>query len=472
MNYLDHFREIAKIPHGSGNTDRICDFLYNFAIENGCLAKKDEHNNLYILKAAHPDYADHPGVILQGHMDMVAVKDADCQKDMKTQGLDLYEEDGYLAAQGTSLGGDDGIAVAYIMDIITGDYKSPMIEAIITDSEEVGMLGATGFDASKVQSKRMINIDQEEEGIFVVSCAGGAHIAINIPTNKTVEKGLRYRISVEGLMGGHSGIEIHKKRGNAIKVLNDELCKLYEKVDFKLVEINGGEADNAIPTSCYADIMLTEDSNPLILNEVKKLNGEEFYFGDGEQPDVARINVNLLGDEDFIVFDDESTGRILSIIKESPNGVIAMDDNDQSFVRTSLNIGIVRTLEEKVVVDILLRSSIDAEKNALKFELCKLAKKYDSLVDIDGDYPGWAYKSDSALRDTMVQVYEKLNLCKPRCEAIHAGLECGIFASKIEGLDCISIGPDIEHIHTAKERLDLKSAKRCFDLLVETLSML
>ncbi|MCR4787421.1 MAG: beta-Ala-His dipeptidase [Lachnospiraceae bacterium] len=472
MNYLDHFKELAKIPHGSGNTDKICSYLYDFAIENGCLAKKDDHNNLYIMKPAHPDLADRPGVILQGHMDMVAVKEPGCEKDMKTEGLDLYEEDGFLCARGTSLGGDDGIAVAYIMDILTGEYKAPMIEAVITADEEIGMIGANAFDAKDVKSKRMINIDQEEEGIFVVSCAGGSHVAINIPTQKLIESGLRYRIEVKGLKGGHSGIEINKPRGNAIKILSDELCKLYERVDFKLIDISGGEADNAIPKSCYADIMLTDDSNQLILNEVKKLNGEDFNFGDENDYDSAYLSVSLLGDEDYIVFDDESTGKVLSILKEAKNGVISMDENNEDFVQTSLNIGIVRTDEENVDIDILVRSSVEAEKNALVFELCKLAKKYDSLTEIDGDYPGWAYRSDSPLRDTFVEVSEELGLCKPKCEAIHAGLECGIFASKIEGLDCISVGPTIEKIHTTEERLNIASADRCFKLLTGVLEKL
>ena len=472
MNYLDHFKEICKIPHGSGNTDAICEYLYNFAIENGCLAKKDENNNLYIVKEAHPDYRDCPGVIIQGHMDMVAVKEPGCTKDMKNEGLDLYEEDGYLKARGTSLGGDDGIAVAYIMDLLTGDYKAPKIEAIITDGEEIGMIGATAFDASDVTSNRMINIDQEEEGIFVVSCAGGIHAHISIPTGKSVESGTRFRIEVSGLKGGHSGIEIHKKRGNAIKLLAEELCKLHEHIDFKLIEINGGEADNAIPSSCYAEIMLTDDVNPILFNEIKKLNGEEFYFGTEEDMDHASISVTALEDQDYIVMDDESTCRVLDILREAKDGVIAMDENDPSFVQTSLNIGIVRTEEESVSIDILIRSSIDAEKNAVMFELCKLAKKYDAFTNIDGDYPGWAYRADSPLRGKLVAAYEKEYLCKPKCESIHAGLECGIFASKINDLDCVSVGPTIEKIHTPEEKLNIASADRCFRFLIRALEEL
>ena len=356
-----------------------------------------------------------------------------------------------------------------MVDILTGDYKAPRIEAIITDGEEIGMVGATAFDASDVSANRMINIDQEEEGIFVVSCAGGIHAGIKIPTTKSVEPGTRFRIEIKGLKGGHSGIEIHKKRGNAIKLLADELCKLREHIDFKLIEINGGEADNAIPSNCYADIMLTEGTNPILFNEVKKLSGEEFYFGTEDDMDYASISVTTMEDQDYIVFDDESTLRVLNILREMKDGVIAMDENDPSFVQTSLNVGIVRTNEENVEADILIRSSIDAEKNAVMFELCKLAKKYDSLTDIDGDYPGWAYRTDSPLREMMVEAYEKEYLCKPKCESIHAGLECGIFASKIDGLDCVSIGPTIEKIHTTEERLDLKSADSCFKFLIHVL---
>ncbi|MCR4990133.1 MAG: beta-Ala-His dipeptidase [Lachnospiraceae bacterium] len=469
MNYLDYFKEICKIPHGSGNTDKISEYLYNFAIENGCTAKRDDHNNLFIIKEAYPGYEDHEPVILQGHMDMVAVKEPGCDTDLKNEGLDLIEEDGFLSAKGTSLGADDGIAVSYIMDLITGVYKAPRLEMIITDSEEIGMLGATAFDASHVKGKRMINIDQEEEGIFVVSCAGGIHTAIRIPTEKNVESGIRYRIEVKGLKGGHSGIEIHKKRGNAIKLLADELCKLYRIVPFKLVEITGGAADNAIPTGAYADIMLTDDTNPILLNEVKKLHGEEFYFGTEEDIDMASISVSVTGDENYIVFDDLSTCCVLDILKKLPDGVINIGDGS---VCTSLNVGIVATNEEDVTVDILLRSNKEDEKRQLMDRLCQLANEYGANIDNDGDYPGWAYDPDSPLREKMCEIYESLFLCKPKCESIHAGLECGIFASKIPGLDCISMGPDIAKIHTWEERLDLSSAERCFNLLVKTLESL
>ena len=471
--YLEYFYEIASIPHGSGNTYRISDYLKHFAQENGFYVRQDENDNIVIIREAHPDYTDHPPVILQGHMDMVTVKENTCHKDMKSEGLDLYVEDGKLMARGTSLGGDDGIAVAYILDILSGDYKAPRIEAVITVDEEVGMLGASALDTSDLTARRMINIDQEEEGIFIASCAGGARVDIDIPVNKSVYEGPAYTISVSGLKGGHSGTDIDKKRGNGINILASELCKLSEKLDFNLVEINGGVADNAIPNEVTARIMLTGDNaNSLFEGMILALNGMELYFGDEVNFDRALISISKDKWQELIALDIPSTKNALKCISSIPYGIQAMSEENPSMVETSLNPGILISDEDFIRVSTSVRSSVDAEKKALIFKLISLAREYKASYDVRGDYPGWAYTSHSGLRDIMVPLYKDMFGKEPSVEGIHAGLECGIFSSKIEGLDCISIGPDIMNIHSVNEYLPLDSAKRCFDFLVAVLERL
>lgn len=471
--YLEYFCNIASIPHGSRNTKMISDYIKAFAVEHGLKYRQDASNNIVVFKKAHPDYADHESVILQAHMDMVAVKTADCMIDMASEGLDLYTEGDYLYARGTSLGGDDGIGVAYMLTLLDGDYKAPELQCIFTVDEEIGMEGATALDMSDITGRRMINLDQEEEGVFVVSCAGGARVDITMPTDKDIQEGTVFRISLNGLKGGHSGIDIDKKRGNAIKVLGEELCKLNERIGFKLIEINGGTADNAIPFECEARIMLTgERDNSLFASEIRKLNGSDYCFGSLEDPDMGVLTVTEEGKREMIAFSDADTVRVLKLIKEYPYGIVNMNEAVPDMVETSLSPGILKTNEESVLIGAAVRSSSNSEKGNLIYKLCKLAKDYDAAYEVYGEYPGWGYVSDSSLRETMVSVYRELFDKMPEVIGIHAGLECGIFAEKLPGLDCVSIGPDSIDIHTVKEHLSLSSARRCFELIKSVLEKL
>lgn len=469
--YLGFFYEIAEIPHGSGNTRYISDYLVHFAKTRGLYVRQDEAGNVVIIKAAHPSREGSAPVILQGHMDMVAVKEPESTKDMEKEGLELYEDGELLRAMETSLGGDDGIAVAYMLALLDGDYVTPRLECIFTVDEETGMLGASAFSAEDITGKRMINIDQEEEGIFIAGCAGGVRAKLKIPTDKHVYGGPYYEIKLTGLKGGHSGIDIDKNRGNAISVLSKELCKLNEKTAFNLIEINGGYADNAIPSEAAAKIMLTETSdNPLFIKEIMKLDGEELFFGLPGDTDEAKLSVTKFKEDYMIAMDSVSTSRVLDTISEIPCGVIAMSEADPRFVETSANIGIVCTNEEDVLLDISVRSSMEISKKAVTDGIIKLAVRQGAEASLSGDYPGWAYAESSPLRDSMTEIYEKMFGKKPEVKAIHAGLECGIFIDKLPGLECVSIGPDIKEIHTYNEALSLPSAKRVFDYIVEVLS--
>lgn len=467
-----YFEEICKIPHGSGNTGQISDYLKAFADEHGLYCRQDELNNIIMIKEASKGYEDHEPVLLQGHMDMVAVKDADCTIDMTKDGLQLEILGDRLTAKGTSLGGDDGIAVAFALALLAGEeYRHPRIELILTVDEEVGMEGATGLTVDDLTAKRMINLDQEEEEIFITGCAGGARIDIRKKTETEQVKGVLCKLKISGLQGGHSGQEINKERGNAICLMGRLLAALQEKTPIYLKEVNGGTADNAIPNEVCAEIVVTEWTEDIAAFMEEKFCGLKAEFAGKEDGLKCELQV---GAEDALIEvcnrkDSEQWIHLLNVI---PHGVIANSVKMKGLVETSLNPGILNVSAVEGMVSTSVRSSNAAAKEALINQLKSLAALCDATVGIRGDYPGWDYDPDSPLREKMVTIYEEMYGVKPQIEAIHAGLECGIFQSKIPGLDCVSIGPDMQDIHTTRETLSIPSVQRVWKFLLKVLESL
>lgn len=472
QNVFYYFEEICKIPHGSGNTGQISDYLKAFANEHGLYCRQDELNNIIMIKEASKGYEDHEPVLLQGHMDMVAVKDADCTIDMTKDGLQLEILGDRLSAKGTSLGGDDGIAVAFALALLAGEeYRHPRIELILTVDEEVGMEGATGLTVDDLTAKRMINLDQEEEKIFITGCAGGARIDIRKKTETEQIKGLLCKLKISGLQGGHSGQEINKERGNAICLMGRLLAALQEKTPIYLKEVNGGTADNAIPNEVCAEIVVTEWTEDIAAFMEEKFCGLKAEFAGKEDGLKCELQV---GAEDALIEvcnrkDSEQWIHLLNVI---PHGVIANSVKMKGLVETSLNPGILNVSAVEGMVSTSVRSSNAAAKEALINQLKSLAALCDATVGIRGDYPGWDYDPDSPLREKMVTIYEEMYGVKPQIEAIHAGLECGIFQSKIPGLDCVSIGPDMQDIHTTRETLSIPSVQRVWKFLLKVLESL
>lgn len=467
-----YFEEICKIPHGSGNTGQISDYLKAFADEHGLYCRQDELNNIIMIKEASKGYEDHEPVLLQGHMDMVAVKDADCTIDMTKDGLQLEILGDRLTAKGTSLGGDDGIAVAFGLALLAGEeYRHPRIELILTVDEEVGMEGATGLTVDDLTAKRMINLDQEEEKIFITGCAGGARIDIRKKTETEQVEGVLCKLIISGLQGGHSGQEINKERGNAICLMGRLLAALQEKTPIYLKEVNGGTADNAIPNEVCAEIVVTEWTEDIAAFMEEKFCGLKAEFAGKEDGLKCELQV---GAEDALIEvcnrkDSEQWIHLLNVI---PHGVIANSVKMKGLVETSLNPGILNVSAVEGMVSTSVRSSNAAAKEALINQLKSLAALCDATVGIRGDYPGWDYDPDSPLREKMVTIYEEMYGVKPQIEAIHAGLECGIFQSKIPGLDCVSIGPDMQDIHTTRETLSIPSVQRVWKFLLKVLESL
>ena len=472
QNVFYYFEEICKIPHGSGNTGQISDYLKAFADEHGLYCRQDELNNIIMIKEASKGYEDHEPVLLQGHMDMVAVKDADCTIDMTKDGLQLEILGDRLTAKGTSLGGDDGIAVAFALALLAGEeYRHPRIELILTVDEEVGMEGATGLTVDDLTAKRMINLDQEEEKIFITGCAGGARIDIRKKTETEQVNGMLCKLKISGLQGGHSGQEINKERGNAICLMGRLLAALQEKTPVYLKEVNGGTADNAIPNEVCAEIVVTEWTEDIAAFMEEKFCGLKAEFAGKEDGLKCELQV---GAEDALIEvcnrkDSEQWIHLLNVI---PHGVIANSVKMKGLVETSLNPGILNVSAVEGMVSTSVRSSNAAAKEALINQLKSLAALCDATVGIRGDYPGWDYDPDSPLREKMVTIYEEMYGVKPQIEAIHAGLECGIFQSKIPGLDCVSIGPDMQDIHTTRETLSIPSVQRVWKFLLKVLESL
>lgn len=456
------FLEISEIPRGSGNTAPIADYLVNFAKERGLYVRRDSADNVIIRKAATEGYERRPTVIFQGHTDIVAEKLQTLDKDMTREGVEVYRDGDFLRARGTTLGGDDGVALAYALAVLDStDIPHPEFEAIFTSDEEVGLLGAVALDTSDIRGRMMINIDSDDEGVFTVGCAGGMRVDLSLSTKREACEGTRYKITVSGLLGGHSGVEIDRGRENAIKILGETLGSLGDKI--RLISLSGGNADNAIPRECEATVVASTPINNDELSLIESIKNTYIKTENDIMITVCECN------GDVLALDEESTRAAVSLITSEPSGVIAMSEDIPGLVETSLNMGIARLTEGELSLSFSIRSAKAAEKAALGERVRAIAAKHGAASSEHGSYPAWEYRKVSPLRDTMCRVYEKMYGKAPTVVTIHAGLECGIFSDKIEGLDCVSIGPDNFDIHTTEEHLSISSTERVWDYLKEVL---
>ncbi len=454
-----YFEEICGIPHGSGDTARISDYCVAFAKAHNLVYHQDALGNVIIKKPATVGYESHPAVILQGHIDMVCEKAPDCPIDFTTDGLSVDTDGEFVFAHGTTLGGDNGIAVAMAFAILEStDLPHPPLEVLLTVDEETGMYGAEGFDPSYLEGKLLINIDSEEEGVLTVSCAGGARAELTLPLAYVPNTASCWRVTVSGLQGGHSGIEIDKGRLNANVVMGQFLSTL----DCRLVGVTGGQKDNAIPVSCQAVIAC--DSDPTAV-------AAAFAEAHRVEGDSALTLVVTPATADTAM-DADTTSAVLTLLTTVPNGIQSMSTDIDGLVQTSLNLGILTTDRGTLHASFAVRSSVGAEKTAL---LAKLESQITALggrYASHGHYPAWEYRKQSRLRDVMCAVWEQTYGTAPTVAAIHAGLECGLFCEKIHGLDAVSIGPNMWDVHTCRERLSVASTARVYAYLCDVLKEL
>lgn len=463
---FDFFEQICAIAHGSTQTKALSDWCVAFAKARGLEYTQDAANNVIIIGQATAGYEQAETIILQGHLDMVCEKTAECTKDMAVDGLDLAIDEDYIYAQGTTLGGDDGIAIAMALAILDDDsIAHPRLEVLFTTDEEIGMLGADAMDLSGLRGRKLINIDSEQEGILTVSCAGGNTTRCTVPICRTAFDGDVLEITVDGLQGGHSGVEIDKGRANANVLCARVLREMSQSTQLRLVHIAGGLKDNAIAVKATAQVVVADATQAThVVQQMQQVLQNELRATDAQ----VQLSVNTVQMRD-VPMDQTSTQAVICMLLCAPNGIITMSAEIAGLVQTSLNLGILQTQATQVSASYCVRSAMQSEKHWLVEKLTCLTQQLGGSVEIMGDYPGWEYKADSALRECMVQVFQEQYGHVPKIEAIHAGLECGLFCGKIPDLDCISIGPNMFDIHTPRERLSISSTQRVWKYLLEVL---
>ncbi|KNF10186.1 cytosol non-specific dipeptidase PepD [Gottschalkia purinilytica] len=465
------FEDISRIPRCSGHEKEISDYLVSFAKERGLDVVQDEALNVIIRKSATSGYENSPTIILQGHMDMVCEKNQSTEHDFSKDPIKLRVEDDMIMGTGTTLGADNGIAVAYALAILDSDNIShPPLEVLITSEEETGMGGAKNLDPNSIKGRILINIDSEEEGTLLVSCAGGIRTVISIPIEKEFAKNefVCYKIKVRGLKGGHSGMEINKERGNSNKILGRILNSLNSKTDIYLSEISGGAKMNAIPREADATIYIKSDAEDKLKNEIDYWNKtfkNELKVSDSD----VSIELEKSQENNKEVFTKQSTNKVIYALTLSPNGIQSMSMDIEGLVQSSVNLGVVKTENNKVTLESAVRSSIETLKTEIVDKIKGLSMLLGVEIETEGDYPGWEYNPESYIRDVFVKSYKAKYGKEPIVTAIHAGLECGLFGEKIEGLDMISFGPNMYDVHTPSEKVSISSVQRTWEYLIEVL---
>ena len=466
---LYYFEEISKIPHGSYNIDKISDYLVSFAKSNQLKYIQDEYKNVIIYKDATEGYENSPVVVIQGHMDMVAVKRPECSKDMMTEGLELMSDGTYIYAKDTSLGADDGIAVAYGLAILESkDIPHPALEVVITTNEEVGMNGAIGIDPANIKGRLLLNIDSEEEGILTVGCAGGTRVDALIENDGTLQNGEFIKISISGLTGGHSGTMIHLGHANANVLMGRILDNIRGNMGVNICSLSGGEKTNAIAT--FADSVIKCEDNDKALKIIKDMAvilKEEYNVSDEDMI----IEGSIVSGE-YKAASKHASDSCINILLDMPDGVISFDKTYRELVDTSLNIGVVKYEDSVFNYSYEIRSSVRSKMNNLVNRVKNIANLCGAKTVEISSYPEWQVNDNSKLTGIMSDVYTRMFGKNPRVEVVHAGLECGILSSKLEGLDAVSFGPDILNIHTYNEKLDIKSVQRTYDYIKEVLAVL
>lgn len=463
--FFKYFTEIAAIPHGSGNTKRISDYCAAFAKAHNLEYIQDELNNIIIIKEAAEGYENAPAVIIQGHIDMVCEKESDCLIDFENDGLSLEYDGEYLYARGTTLGADDGVFAAYALALLADNtLKAPRIEAVFTVDEEIGLLGAAGIDVSMLKGKYMLNLDSDVEGMFLTSCAGGMTATCSLPVEYDESEGLEYSVKICGLLGGHSGAEIDKYRANANVLMGRLLYVLNNEIYFDIAALMGGSKDNAITRECELKILISKEDEQLMIDILKKLENDLRQEFESNDPGIT-IQLTRLGKKMDKILQPKHKEFIKIMLMLLPNGIQNMSSDIKGLVKTSLNLGILKLDEYECTMSFSVRSSSKTEKEALSDKLEYLTEFLGGDFYITGDYPAWPYKRESKLRELMCRNYKEMFGQEPKIEAIHAGLECGIFCDKIEGLDTISFGPTVLDIHTPKERMNVKSVERYYGFL-------
>ncbi len=464
-----YFEQICDVPRGSENMGGMRRYCRNFAINHNLKYIAGDADNIVIFKPASKGYQNAKPVILQGHLDIVCQKTEDSDFDFEKNGIEIFVEGDFLKAKNTTLGADNGIAVAMMLAILESeDISHPPIEAVFTTDEEIGMIGARKLDMSILTGKRMINLDSEEDDTVTVSCAGGSDLKVYAPLNAQVKSGTKVTVNLRGLLGGHSGVEIHKGRVNANKLTSDFFHLLNCSDDFDIISFNGGDKSNAIPNRCKIEFLVKDSENfckkaEESLDRIKQHYKNEPYFS-------YFVEAGEKGE--YTVFGEETKYNIIHTVTNVPDGVIEMSREIEGLVETSTNLGIFETKEDKIALHFALRSNKNNGLFNLEKRLIEFFDKINWQTETFGHYPPWEFKEKSLLREIYKNNYFDFYGNYPKVEAIHAGLECGVFASQIADFDCIAIGPSLYDVHTVNEKLSISSTENTYNLLLKILAEL
>jgi len=480
MNYFDnlsskkvfqYFEEISKIPRCSGNEKALSDFLIHFAKERNLEYYQDDIYNVIIKKPASPGYEDVPSIALQGHLDMVCEKNSNIIHDFSSDPINLIVKDDLIYADGTTLGADNGIAVAMAMAILDADdINHPKLEIILTVQEETGLTGAINLDAEKIDSQFLINIDSEEEGKFLSSCAGGLRSTIELPVEWTYleTEYETYKISVTGLLGGHSGMQIDLGRGNSICILGRILNDFQRFLKYEIFEVKGGSKDNVIPREAYSVIAIKAGTCHILNNLAADWNtmlNKEYQLKENK----ISIQFEKLDNYSAKILNSKSKQNLLFVLNLHPNGINTMSAHIPGLVESSLSLGVLSTDVNHIYFSSAIRSSVKSIKHDIAHKLRLLSAQVGSVIYISNEYPEWSYNSDSKIRDLFTACYRSLFKKEAEVIAIHAGVECGIFMDKFKNMDMISFGPDMYDVHSPDEHISISSVENCYRLLINVL---
>ena len=465
-----NFARISEIPRGSGNEKAISDYLKGFAKELNLEVIQDEALNIIIKKPASKGFEKSPTVIIQGHMDMVCEKNEGTDHDFTKDPIELVVKGDDIYAKGTTLGADNGIAVAYAMTLLEDNtIEHPPLEIVLTTDEETGMSGAMALSKENVKGKILINIDTEEEGYLLVSCAGGIRTKSTIKIEKEdINSKKPFALKVRGLKGGHSGCDIHLERGNSNKLLGRILKDINSKIDMNLISINGGSKDNAIPREGDAILATSMDNKDKMYEIVQDWNTtikKELSFSDKD----VEISIEDIQETFSNVITKESTNTIIDFLYLYPNGVNTMSSSIENLTESSNNLGIVKTKDDEVDFFSAVRSSVPSLKDELTNRIECITKIFDGSFEASASYPGWEYNPNSNIRDICIKVYKEMTGKDAIVYAIHAGVECGLFQEKLGDMDMISFGPNIRDAHTPNEHLSIQSTRNIWNYLKEIL---
>lgn len=466
------FEEICKIPHISCHEKQLSDYCFAFAKERGYFCKQDEFGNVLIIADASAGYEEKEPVILQAHLDMVGEKIAGCALDLEKDAIEVLVDGEVLRADGSTLGADNGIGVSYLLALLDEkELPHPRMEILLTVQEEVGLVGAANMDLSLCQGRRMINLDSEEEGILTVGCAGGKVLLGKIPLTRVKATGLPHIFTLEGLLGGHSGLDIHKGRANVNELLGRFFLLLQKKASFEIISAFGGMTGSAIPKEGRMSLLLPAGEELGLIEAVDEFRRQiEEEYGETD-PDI-QLKVSVGKEVSCMVLDEASKKRAISFFALFPNGVESMSAEFENLVETSSNLGLMHLEDEELELVFVIRSLTEAKKEQLADKITLLVEMLDGKIEVLGDGSAWSYQKESALKDSCVDVFEKQYERKPVVQTIHAGLECSVFVKKLQGLDCISLGPTMTGVHTPNERLSIASVGRVWEYLKNILAAL